>query len=776
MKSFYSIMMFFILGLMLIPLRAQHKLSVTLNASMDQYFLDINTKGICKIIALEENHHYPGEKHLPALPLRRISILVPPGSELVDYSYRLEQELVEDQIILSEAPVAFPLNKKGTMTADPVANGAFYTDTALYFLSSQSQRGYSWFSFIYAPFAYEGQSGKLFLNKSTVLEIEYRINQSAIQPLRSDPGLTDRLKHKISNPMELDRMYPPGSREAPKWKSGQDQIEYLIVTSEKLKPGFVALKEWKSRKGLKAGIITIQEIDKAYDHATIQLKIKQCLYDHYLQNGLNWVLLGGDETEVPVQGCFGKVNLGEEDVVEPAMPTDLFYACFDKRFDWNSSGDEKVGQVFFDGHDLMPEVYLSRIPVRTLDHVEAFVSKTLNYEKYPPEDGFCGKVLLAGVELWRNWEGKSDAHHRSEFLFKEYIGKYWEGDKKMFYDTGTDFPGGSTYAVSSQNLVRQLNAGYGFFNFFGHGNVRSLLMEEGAVFNSDHVMSLSNPVSGLVLSSGCYVNAFDFSEHCLSEAFIRNPNGGAVAFFGSSRLGFGNPEKSETLGPSLQFNARFARYLFDSSRGPEWKSFARLSAMAKSDFVYNGSSGGAFHYLLYAINPMGDPELPLYTADPKVFNKVRIYRVGEKLLVNSGEAGNCRICITSLDLDEGYQELIEGVSYHTFENLPSAYQVTITAPGYKPHIFIQNPATSMLESRSLQLSLSPNPARDWIELKLESQGATAHLFDLKGRLLEEREVFPGSNRVDLSDYVEGIYLLYVESETGSSYFKLLKHN
>ena len=129
MKPFYSISLSLILVLIFIPVRAQHHMSVTLNASMDQYLIECNTKGICKLIALEEDHHYPGKAHMPALPLRMVSIIVPPGAELVDYHFSLEQELVKDQIILSEAPVAFPLNANGSRAAKSVAFDGSFPDT-----------------------------------------------------------------------------------------------------------------------------------------------------------------------------------------------------------------------------------------------------------------------------------------------------------------------------------------------------------------------------------------------------------------------------------------------------------------------------------------------------------------------------------------------------------------------------------------------------------------------------------------------------------------------
>ena len=73
---------------------------------------------------------------------------------------------------------------------------------------------------------------------------------------------------------------------------GGDSIDYLLITNGDLSAGFEPLLEWKTRKGLKTAMITVDEISENYEGASIQLKIKQCLFDYYTNHGLKWVLLG----------------------------------------------------------------------------------------------------------------------------------------------------------------------------------------------------------------------------------------------------------------------------------------------------------------------------------------------------------------------------------------------------------------------------------------------------------------------------------------------------
>ena len=551
------------------------------------------------------------------------------------------------------------------------------------------------------------------------------------------------------------------------------KLDYLVITADSLKEEFQPLLEWKFRKGLKVGLITMEEIDSIYNERSIQLKIKRCLEWYYETKGLRWVLLGGDERVIPYQGCYGTTNMGQQSVTDYNIPTDLFYACFDKRFDWNGYVDEKIGQIYVDGHDVLPEVDLTRIPVHTREQVRVMVKKILRYEQELPPEGFYETMLLCGVRGWSSWEGLSDSHHRSEVFYKNYVEPYWSGVKTAFYDSGTDFPGSSAYNVSALNLVSRLNSGYSYFQFTGHGNLQQLAMETGRSFHSDDAASLVNPFPGLVLANGCHTNAYDSIEPCLSEAFLRNPEGGAVAYLGNTRFGFGNPNEEDLeLGPSLVYFASFAKYLFGPA--PVWKNYGALVSMAKEDHYLNGTSGGAFTYLLYSLTPMGDPEMQLYTAAPRIFDNVRIFRFGDEITVNTGGVEMARICATSEDPEAEFQELVEGETYHIFSELPDNYRITITAPGYHPFRYVSG-ATDIRGSVAADLRIWPNPVAESLYLDWIPAEGQLRLYAVSGLLIREQELHHGRNIIPVSSLSPGTYILQLDFAGGTLHRKILKH-
>ncbi|MFC2090829.1 C25 family cysteine peptidase [Bacteroidota bacterium] len=572
-----------------------------------------------------------------------------------------------------------------------------------------------------------------------------------------------------------NRQYQSVHKSLEEMLNDSGDIDYLIVTVEEFKDDFEPLLDWKRRKGLKSEIITLDEIYANYDEVSLQLEIKSCLSEFYYNRNLKWVLLGGGYDRFPIQYCYGKVNL-LEDIEEDSIPTDLFYACFDKSFDWNGQLDSLIGQPHIDFVDIEPEVHVSRIPARNKEQVQAYVQKVLRYEKDPPRRGFVEKMLLIGVKSWNNWDNRSDSHHRSEFMYHDAIESIWHGDKYGFYDTGTDFPSGDDYNVSVSNLSQQLNEGYAYFHFAGHGTSKQYLMETGVSFSIEDALSLNKNGYGIMLSTTCDGNAFDSESQCINESLLFNPAGGCLGVFGSSRLGLDFPTTEVSLGPSFQFNAKFFEYLFNDELNGHFHSFASICADAKSSLKGNDSGGGMYWYLQYAINPLGDPEMPVYIRNPKEFDNVKIYRWGSNLVVNTGGVERCRIGVTSARLEDGYQQRADNVSFHTFTDVPEDMHVTITHPDYVPYEYTNQPLTSVHEGYGPGMALYPNPVQTYLNLDIFLNEGSYMFIDLNGRMLANGPLSQGMNRISMLDFNPGIYILQVFIEGEVFSYKVVRDN
>ena len=173
---------------------------------------------------------------------------------------------------------------------------------------------------------------------------------------------------------------------------------------------------------------------------------------------------------------------------------------------------------------------------------------------------------------------------------------------------------------------------------------------------------------------------------------------------------------------------------------------------------------------------MGDPELPIYTGDPEVFDNVRIYSFGNTLTINTGGVDGCQVCMTHPDLSDGYQEVIKNVGSHTFDNVPEAYYLSISKPGYIPYHYSSETLTQVEAAVDQNVRLYPNPFSDFLHVETLYAASDLELYDLQGRQLMEMEILQGVQRINLSDYPAGAYLLKLNGGGQSTWHRIIKQD
>jgi hypothetical protein len=228
---------------------------------------------------------------------------------------------------------------------------------------------------------------------------------------------------------------------------------------------------------------------------------------------------------------------------------------------------------------------------------------------------------------------------------------------------------------------------------------------------------------------------------------------------------------------SFKYNSRFIKYLYRENESINHSPFACIAALAKSDFIdIRGAAGGVYNYLQYALNPMGDPELPLFTRLPLPFDNVRISRFENTLMVNTGGVSGSTICLTSLDLEDGYQEVAESVSYHTFENFPEAFQVTITAPNRIPYKYVAGTVIGIEDDIASYIYCFPNPVDNILHVDIDLSRVRLELYNMQGMLLLSEELSHGAHSIPMSAYTDGTYIVRMQANQGNTWFKILKNS
>ncbi|MCK5832900.1 T9SS type A sorting domain-containing protein [bacterium] len=635
------------------------------------------------IISLSGEYKLEGEPGLPLLPRRTIFLAVPDDSRLISFKpTHLSEHSLTGTFNLFPTQEPKPTNNpyESFLDIDPAfANSSYpYPDLSLVDKGTASIRGYRFFVFDFNPFKYIPSSGTVTYFSEAEFEVVYE-RDAVRSSLPKSKTFFEMAKNLAINPSSVERI-----RNRP---AEGINPSYLIITSNALVEYFQPLADWKTRKGVPAEIVTVESIDANYSALDLQGKIKLCIYDYVLTYGVEFVLFGGDETIVPVYYCYCSVN-GEDPPNDPSwtLPADIYYAGLEgiDITNWNEDGDEDPCEPTGDGVDLYPDVIITRAGVRSPADASAFVEKSINYEQNPPLSAFAKQMIVSGVELWEPVGDISDAEAKTDALISGFIEPYWSPTYTRLLDTS---PG---IDLTAALLKAYIDMGFGHMHMATHGGNTSWSVESGDSYNSNDASLQTNySKQGMITTIACNSNAFDKdSDPCLSEAFIRNPHGGAIAYFGSSRYGWGYSGGTSEHGASFLYDDELYRRLLQDGTN----TLGRLTTETKISRVPAAVDFGATRWLQFTINPQGDPELNILTEDPTYITATHddLLDIGAVFSVTTSPPGKTVCCwMESAD----YYEI--GTSPHIFTAPLSEGSILVTASGlnnipYLGEIEVQN--------------------------------------------------------------------------------------
>ncbi len=573
----------------------------TLYANADTYNLTFNIDdfeiiqkdGVVSITPLKSSYTFDWDSSLPALPYFTQRITIDGKSQKETFTYEVNRkELIASNVYVSPNKECYATNMPvpvDTNVVLPDYGQQIYPKTTADFIYGTTIRDGKEISFLtVSPFEYDAANRNLYFISS------------------------------ISLSFDKDIIVP--SRQAAT-KANNKVVKYLIVTSADFVEAFKPLRDWKTQKGVRAEIISTEFIDSIYKDkgADIQERIKRCLKDYYDNYSLDWVLLGGDDSAVPVRKCY-VANDSDEVTYRTIVASDAYYANFDGAFNWNADGDLLYGEIN-DNVYLTPQIKVSRLPFRNNSQIEAYTEKLINYEKALYAGPWMNRMLLSGRILKEYKDsGISDAHYSTEKLYKNYIqSSYPDLEKHFFYDTGNSFGyTGNDSILNTLNLVKAFNTVEPhYMHMATHGSSHVWELDNSSLFASSDVSLLSNSNKPMIVTTEA-CNASDFADqpaYGMCEAFLMKANGGALAFWGSSTIGIIN--------------------ISDGFCGDFWENlnktyyrFADAVIAAKGIRIPYAKDYNHFRTLILSMNAMGDPELTVYTNEithPSKHIKIEFY-------------------------------------------------------------------------------------------------------------------------------------------------------
>ncbi|MDZ7337748.1 MAG: C25 family cysteine peptidase [candidate division KSB1 bacterium] len=387
-----------------------------------------------------------------------------------------------------------------------------------------------------------------------------------------------------------------------------NRADYLIITHADFVQEASRLADHRRAQGFVPMVVDVEDVydefgNGSMDPAAIR-RFLQYAYSNWAPPRLTYVLLVGDCT-------YGyDKEVARRWKVRTYVPTMLEYTTT-----WGVlSSDNYFACV--SGDDVLPDLYVGRLPVASAEEAGAVIAKIIQYERYP----------LLGQ--WRRQLGLitgTGTATRNEFeMNADYLQRNCTPPEIRVRRLSTDTR--SPHMGSTEELVKLFEEGTVIMNFIGHGGGGVFSDEE--LFQIDDVKLLKNTMKFPVLFSlTCFIGYFDSpTKASLGEELLRAPARGIVAHFGSAG-------RARLYGDQL-LNVALFKSLFVNGR----RRVGQVTTEGKL-----GMLGGGFRYPDEAksFNLMGDPALRIGLPPTEIRLSLAksSLSMGDSLLVSGSVAG-----------------------------------------------------------------------------------------------------------------------------------------
>ncbi|MBU4485283.1 MAG: VCBS repeat-containing protein [Candidatus Delongbacteria bacterium] len=362
-----------------------------------------------------------------------------------------------------------------------------------------------------------------------------------------------------------------------------EKLDLVIITSENFAENFEVYKNFKTKQGYKTIIKNVEEIYSEYPGVSNVIKIRNYIKDRYIQNDLEFVIIGGGYSIVPVGETLPYVS-----TYTGTTLSDALYSNLDGDPDNNKNG------IYFeesDNPDYYGDVYVGRFPGNSEQDIDAIINKTIKYYSADRNyrSGFNTSLFLAGFEM----EFEGDGRTICNYLKPEYPATF--SVDSMYEGVTPDF--------NYDNMIAKYNAGYNFIYSQSHGDTH-LIRQTDNVFKiwSDQIYS-TQAISGLYFIGSC--ESGSIFKDSFSRKAMTSPDGGCVNYIGSSG--------EEFPWTAYKMNAYFINRIFNNkSYGESLKDAAILFGYMK--YATYGK------YLSVAYSLQGDPSNKPFLREPKTID------------------------------------------------------------------------------------------------------------------------------------------------------------
>ncbi|MFO7991132.1 MAG: C25 family cysteine peptidase [Thermoplasmata archaeon] len=581
-----------------------------------------------------EGATFTREEGGPNLPLVTKNLLVPEGSEVKDLTVEFNGlKRVGDGVRLKKGDIRIlsgfdPIEKNPHI--DIVDDGEVYPSQS-YSYDVQSYRGVDIISLGMIPVEYDSGSGELFFYEEAEVKINLAEKTRAEHHFVGEKDL-DYLREMIDNDKVLDRLSPVENTRNPDY-------EYLIITTSSMESSFQTLLDHKiNTLGFTGAIVLKSDIEAGYSGIDTQEKIRNCIIDYYQNHGTRYVVLGGDTMDssendiIPHRGLWTELTANNgmyEVTINSYIPSDWYYAGLDG--DFNADGDDTWGE-WEDDCDWLRDVFVGRIPAKDSTEADAMINKIIHYETNPVPE----KLYEACQD---------DSNNIGDLKVMKTGGQMVVGVNNILpssYAIESDFESDGGYTISDyEDGIKGTNGGSPFFvNHCGHGSATSYQLTGSDSYSSSDASSLTNSYYPIHFSIACMSGSYDGVQvdqnallfggcidgsktsdgDCLSEALVKNPNGGMSACLLNSRLGLAGGDDGTGCDGEVDNNIFHAIFDHDFEyigQAYQWATEALGPAYHPGYKTNNGpdTMANGYKWQIFEVNLLGDPAMAVLQKD-----------------------------------------------------------------------------------------------------------------------------------------------------------------
>jgi len=642
----------------------------------------------------------------PLLPVKTICLLLPVNTEVVGVFVSAEQHVPLGEY--SVLPTQSDEKTDGSDIKEWTAPDPRIYDTDSPYPGKRAElldEGYLGGNHLVTlavyPLEYLPQSKRLYFYNQMEINVELRdavkLPNSARKQTRSENDIRtyeEILSQMVSNREDISNMTNMNYRLASSadTSDSSQSPSYLIITAANLETAFSPLVDWKTKKGIKAGMVSMESILSNYTGRDDAEKLRNFLIEAY-QKGTTWVLLGGDEHVVPIRYAY-PTNTTTIPSMTDQQICDLYFSDVDG--DWDLDNDGVWGEPQQDQPDLFPDLFVGRVPCGDAAEAQAFVEKLLSYEKNPGNGSldYLTSALWVCSDQMRDWNSGEGQH----VLVSPFVPSGFSQDLYTLIESptgGAENPSGP----DGGSCIDRMDQGWGMIGVLAHGKANAFVAKSNLINGSPkswvstssnkpdgngHLPDLGNNQKyGIMYSISCSQSAIDVDEYpylgdepCVGEYYPLASQKGGVAFLGYSRWGW--------VSVSYLLFEKFLEYLTNGN--PE-HHIGVAEALSRCEYP-------SYRDLNYGHNLFGDPEMQVWTDLPLIFEVVHPEEVNLGLqtidiTVTSGGMGvaDAFVCLTLHDRTM-YEGETDAEGYLSAEvNLDDVGEmsVVVTRTGYLPY-------------------------------------------------------------------------------------------